>query len=111
MTTDETTPRLDLPDELMGRHADSPQDMIDFVRTLLDHEAPVPKKRGLHFENAGDFRAYEDSAEHKVSVLVPLPYLDAADVTTDEIQETIAPCAPVGIKVEVAVAPPPNDGR
>lgn len=94
------------PDWLMGRHATSPEDLREWVHRLLADEAGVHNhEKRLYFENAGDIVFIED--EYTVTLQIPLPYLNAADVTTDEIQEALAPCTPAGAGLDVEVAPPP----
>lgn len=99
---------MEPPEWLMGRHAQSMEDLVEWTHRLLAEEAGVHnREQRMFFENAGDIRVYEDSADRMVRVLIPLPYFDAADVTTDDVEEAIAMSAPTGVKIKVAVAPPP----
>lgn len=100
---------MNTPDWLMGRRTESLDDLQQWTHRLLADEAGVHNhEKRLYFEQSGDIRAYEDSAEGLVRVLVPLPYLDAADVTTDELAEVLTMTLMEHMKVKVAVAPPPD---
>lgn len=98
-----------LPDKFWGIHIDSPEQLVDITIEILRRQTSVNPNQRIHFDNAGEIRAYEDSADQKVVLLVPLPHLDFADVTTDELHEALAMTMPAGVRLEVDVAPPPND--
>ena len=84
----------------------SEADVIEFVLTLLDPDKDVRSQ----YPNAGEARLYH-SDMHSMTVLVPLPYLTHADVTTDDVAEELNEVAPPGTKCEVDIAPPRNDGN
>lgn len=95
-----------LPNKYHGRHIDDPEELVEMARETLRKQTSIPANSHIQFENAGEIRAYEDSADRKVVLLVPLPHLDFADVSTDEIQDALAMTMSAGVKLEVDVAPP-----
>lgn len=97
-----------LPEKFYGRHVESHEDLIEMAHETLRQQTSVPHNRRIDFENAGEMRVYEDSADAKLALLVPLPYLDFADVTTQELQDALAPTMPAGVRFEVDVAPAPD---
>lgn len=102
-----------LPRELYGTKLKSTTDVVDAALTILKHELPAEMAQTEHevvtlFDNAGQIRAYEDTAENHVALLIPLPYLHAADVTCRQLRASMAtPC--VNFSLEVDVAPSEND--
>lgn len=100
---------MDLPDRLMGRKLTNHDEVVDSVYELLHYQISASRNRDIHFRNAGEIRTYTDTADMKTVVLVPLPYLHIADVTTDELQRALGPMVTPEVgTVTIEVAPPPD---
>lgn len=96
-----------LPEKMLGLKADSPHELAEYAGDILSREAGITHNHGIQFRNSGDIRVYEDSADMKAVVLVPLPFLHLADAETDELAEALSMLFPMG-RVEVEIAPPPQ---
>lgn len=95
------------PDFLMGKHFELPGEVHDAVRQILRREVGLPHGRVIEFENSGRVRVYESPPNEQVLVLIPVPHLVVADVSTSDIEEAIAPCC-TNFDVRVEIASPPN---
>lgn len=76
-------------------------DFIEAVRTLIrGHAESDPFEK---YRNAGEIMLYEDSADAKVLILVPLPYLADAELTTGDVERALEEIRPAGIAIEVDI--------
>lgn len=100
---------MDIPDRLMGYHPDDPDELCTVIEETLLGEGGIHVKRHSAVRNAGEVRYYEDTAENKAVLLIPLPHLDIADVTVEDVNEWLGLVAPPKVEVEAKVAPPPTD--
>lgn len=99
---------INVPDDLMGRHFSDPLEIRMWTQEILEHNLTgISRHRDeeLELENMPDILIFEVPDDFTVKVLVPLPYLHHADVSTDQIQEVLAPCISAGVKLEVEVHP------
>lgn len=106
------TEDIDLPESLFGIHPTSPERIPEIAREVLEHNIPInPRGRqDIEFQNAPDFHLVEDSANYRLTLYVPLPFLHHADADTDDLKAVLGPLItrdviPAAVEFTVEVHP------
>jgi hypothetical protein len=98
------------PSNFYGSKFKSVKEVVTCVEEFLCVNAGISGQR-VEFRNAGHVIGTLTATGTRVIVLVPVPHLDLADVTTGQLQSAVAEAIPPGYGLHVKVAPPDADER
>lgn len=103
---------MDLPSEMvMGKYITDVSGLAEFLDDAFRELSRLPRHQQLGFRNAGaititQFDSFEETDSLTVTVRIPLPHLERAGVTIEDVEETVSMMCSGSLKIHVKLMSP-----